>query len=141
MNFLSQKLVAFKDAFKVTHYSEESPSLEDHKNGIFEFLSQENDTDFNTVDSSGWCPIQRAICINNPTITKRLLQLWNNVDLNVPNCGKRTPLTYAISQKNVKITEILINFGADLNKEDSLYWTPLMKAKSTNLKPFNKKWG
>ena len=96
MNFLSQKFVAFKDAFKVIHYSEESPSLEDHKNEIFEFLSQENDTDFNTIDSSGWCPIRRAICINNPTITKRMIQLWNGADLNVPNCSKSTPLTYAI---------------------------------------------
>ena len=128
MNFLSQKFVAFKDAFKIIHYHEEIPSMEDHKTEIFEFLSQENDTDFNTIDSSGWCPIQRAIYINNPTMTKRLLKLWKGSDLNVPNCSKNTPLTYAISQKNVKIIEMLINFGADLNKEDSLYWTPLRKA-------------
>ena len=103
MNFLSQKFVAFKDAFKIIHYHEEIPSMEDHKTEIFEFLSQENDTDFNTIDSSGWFPIQRAIYINNPTMSKRLLQLWKGSDLNVPNCSKNTPLTYAISQKNVKI--------------------------------------
>ena len=74
MNFLSQKFVAFKDAFKEIHYPEESPNLEDHKTKIFEFLSQENDTDFNTIDSSGWCPIQRAICINNYKKTPSTLE-------------------------------------------------------------------
>ena len=93
-----------------------SPSLEEHENKIFEFLSQEN----------GWPPLLYAIEIEKAEIVEHLIDLGADVNQeDVPNCLKSTPLTHAIFKENVKIVEILIKSGANVNQEDDLGLTPL----------------
>ena len=101
-----------------------------HKVAIFDFFSRENRVgDFNTLDSFGWCPIERAIVLESAEITRILIQTSNGADLNVPNCGDgRTPLTLASVIGLMKITELLINSGADVNREDNHGSTPLISA-------------
>ena len=91
MALLNQTVDVFSNGFKSI---QNFLSSEHHKLEIFEFLSEDN-SDFNSKDVSGWCPIQRAIYIDSTEIAKKLIQLSNGVDLNVSNCDRNTPLTYS----------------------------------------------
>ena len=37
------------------------PTSKMHERALYAFLSKEDVADFNSIDPSGWCPIQRAI--------------------------------------------------------------------------------
>ena len=101
------------------------PTSKMHERALYAFLSKEDAADFNSIDPSGWCPIQRAIASSNSEIAKLLIHKCKGIDLNVSNCYKHTPLTFAIWKENLKIVEIFIKSGADVDQEDDKGWTPL----------------
>ena len=101
------------------------PTNEIHERELYAFLSKEGAADFNVIDPSGWCPIQRAIDSSNSEITKLLIHKCKGIDLNISNCYKCTPLTFAIWKENLKIVEILVKSGANVDQEDDFGWTPL----------------
>ena len=94
------------------------PTNEMHERELYAFLSKEDDADFNVVDSSGWCPMQRAIASSNGEIAELLIYKCKGIDLNISNCYEHTPLIFAIYKENSKIVEILIKSGANVDKED-----------------------
>ena len=128
MSLLNQTVNAFSGGIKGIYSFVNNLSFEHHKLEIFEFLSKEDHSDFNAMDSSRWCPIRRAIYIDSAEIVKKLIQLSNGADLNVSNCDWNTPLTYSIRKDSLKIAEILIDCGADVNHKDNRGYTPLRMA-------------
>ena len=61
MALLNKTVITFCSGFKNLQNFLNNLSFEHHKLEIFEFLSKEDNSDFNFMDVSGWCPIQRAI--------------------------------------------------------------------------------
>ena len=104
------------------------PTSKMHERALYAFLSKEDAADFNSIDPSGWCPIQRAIASSNGEIAKLLIHKCKGIDLNVSNCYKHTPLTFAIWKENLKIVEILVKSGANVDHQDDNGWTPLTMA-------------
>ena len=99
-----------------------------HKNELVEFLLMEDGTDFNIMDSNGWCPMSRAIDNGNVEIMKLLILKSKGVDLNKPSCKGYTPLTFSVFNENFEILKELLNSGADVNQKDDFGWTPLKAA-------------
>ena len=91
------------------------PTNEIHERALYAFLSKEGAADFNVIDSSGWSPIQRAIASSNSEITRLLILKCKGIDLNISNCYKCTPLIFAIWKGNLKIVEILVKSGANVD--------------------------
>ena len=104
------------------------PTSKMHERALYAFLSKEDAADFNSIDPSGWCPIHRAIASSNGEIAKLLIHKCKGIDLNISSCYNHTPLTFAIWKENLKIVEIFIKAGANVDQEDDKGWTPLTMA-------------
>lgn len=50
--------------------------------------------------------------------------MWTGADVNLKNNGGRTPLHYAASKGWVKIAEMLISHGANINVKDKVSQFP-----------------
>ena len=64
--------------------------------------------------------LHEAAANNKASVVKILLNN-KNIDINLPNVLGLTPLTHAAKLGHIEIVKILLDAGADINKEDKYY--------------------
>jgi ankyrin repeat protein len=94
-------------------------------------LLLERGTDANAYDSDDWSPLHSASNNGKPEIVQVLLAHGAKVD--AENDLGETPLHLVRqgkygSQFGVRVAQLLLNSGADVNARDKRYWTPLLSA-------------
>jgi ankyrin repeat protein len=77
----------------------------------------ETATDLNVQDQEGNTLLMKSVILNRPKITEHLLK--KNVDLDVQNKLKQTALIIATNNDQIGNCQLLINKGANLNKQDA----------------------
>ncbi len=72
-------------------------------------------------------PLSKAVWDENEKRAKKLVIKGANVNVREKKHSNITPLFLAVGNGNLKIAEILLNFGADVNAVDDEGKTPLMR--------------
>jgi ankyrin repeat protein len=67
--------------------------------------------DVNQRDAYGWTPLHAAILGGQPEAAEFLL--FNSADANLRSADGHTPLHYAAKQRDEKLAQLLVQYGAD----------------------------
>lgn len=73
----------------------------------------------------GFADVVETLLQRNKSLMRFVLPSHYTANVNLADCHGRTPLSYAVWSKNVKIVELLLRAGANVNKKDSIGGTPL----------------
>ena len=84
----------------------------------------------NVADIYGWSPLMRAVDRNRINVVKFLLEI-KEVDVNVTNDAGITALHSAAEKGYLGIAQLLMQSGADPDREDANGLTPAMVAKKS----------
>jgi len=101
--------------------SSESGNLE-----IAQYLI-ENKADINIIDRKGWTALHYAASKGHFDILELLLKAGANTESRCVFCGCG-PLYHASYQEDSKGVELLLNYGADINRKTNEKITPLIRA-------------
>ena len=84
-------------------------------------------------DGTGYTKMAKAIHTGNPNIVEALLKEDKSI-ANEISTGGATPLhTCGMSKKGQLVTELIINYGGDINAIDTYGYKPLHRMASNNL--------
>ncbi|SDZ43165.1 ankyrin repeat domain-containing protein [Bacillus sp. 166amftsu] len=94
---------------------------------IQEILNENPDL-VNTFSQDGWTPLHLASYFGKEEAARLLLSLGADIHARAKNSNENMPLHAAVANKQVKLVELLIKNGADINAKQSGGWTSLHEA-------------